>query len=64
MQVGKPASKGSTLALESRADITRSPKQGYQMPLQKGLMSSNFLKKTISAEKLLYIVGFDAQSYW
>ena len=39
--------KGSTLALKPRADVIRSPKQGYQWPHKKGLMSSKkiFLKK-------------------
>ena len=37
MQVTKHASKGSTLALKPREDITRSPKQGYQWPHEKDL---------------------------
>ena len=31
-QVRKYASEGSTVALKPRADVTRSPKQGYQWP--------------------------------
>ena len=31
----KHASEGSTLALKPRADVTRSPKQGYQWPHKK-----------------------------
>ena len=31
------AHKGSTLALKPRADVTRSPKQGYQWPHEKDL---------------------------
>ena len=34
---GKKVWKGSTLALKLRADITRSPKQGYQWPYEKDL---------------------------
>ena len=29
--------KGSTLALKSRANVTRSPKQGYQWPHERDL---------------------------
>ena len=36
MQLTNQTSKGSTVALKSMADITRSPKQGYQ-----GIVSSN-----------------------
>ena len=32
--------KGSTLALKPKADVTRSPKQGYQWPHEKDLCSS------------------------
>ena len=34
-----------TLALKPRGDVTRSPKQGYQWPHKKGLMSSKNLQK-------------------
>ena len=37
MQVRRHASKTSTLALKPRADITRSPKEGYQWPHKKDL---------------------------
>ena len=38
--------KGSTLALKPRADITRNPKQGYQWPHKKDLCPPKvFLKK-------------------
>ena len=40
------ASEGSTLALKARADITRSPKQGYQWPHKKDMWPpKKFLKK-------------------
>ena len=35
MKVRKHASEKSTLTLYSRADVTRSPKQGYQWPHKK-----------------------------
>ena len=35
----------STLTLKPRVDITRSPKQGHQLPPQKGPLSSNNLEK-------------------
>ena len=38
--------KGSTLALKHRADITRSPKQGYQCPHEKDLGPPKLTKKT------------------
>ena len=39
--------KGSTLALKHRADITRSPKQGYQWPHEKDLcLPKVFVKKS------------------
>ena len=37
----------STLALKRRADITRSPKQGYQWPHKKDLCPTNILKKKL-----------------
>ena len=40
MQVRKHTSKGSTLALKPRADVTRSPKQWLLFAPQKGLMPS------------------------
>ena len=49
-QARKHASEGSTLALKLRGNITRSPKQGYQWPHKKGLMSSKTLKKIIGTE--------------
>ena len=41
----KARKKGSTLALKPRADITRSPKQGYQWPHQKNLCPQETVKK-------------------
>ena len=32
----------STVALKFRGDVARSPKQGYQWPHKKGIMSSNY----------------------
>ena len=39
VQARKHTSEGFTLALKSRADITRSPKQGYQWPHERELCS-------------------------
>ena len=39
------AGKGSTLALKPRADVTRNPKQGYQWPHKRIVISNFFLKK-------------------
>ena len=41
----KKARKGSTLALKPRADVTRSPKQGYQWPHGKDLCPQKKKKK-------------------
>ena len=46
----KHGSKGSTLALEPRADVISSQKQGVYQSLQKGLMSSKFFLKNLSRE--------------
>ena len=47
MQVTKHTSEGSTLALNPRADVTRSPKQGYQWPHKKDLCPPKiFFKKS------------------
>ena len=43
-QARKHASE-STLALKPRADITRSPKQGYQWPHKKDMCPPKILKK-------------------
>ena len=37
--------KACNQGLKIRADITRSPKQGYQWPPQKGLISSKLINK-------------------
>ena len=37
--------RGPTLALKPMSDIMRCPKQGYQWPHKKGLMSSKFFLK-------------------
>ena len=42
---GKKVCKGSTLALKPRADVTRSPKQGYQWSHKKDLYPPKNLKK-------------------
>ena len=42
---GESMQKGSTLALKPRADITRSPKQGYQWPHEKDLCPPKIKKK-------------------
>ena len=46
-QAKKHAKRGSTLALKPRADITRSPKQGYQWPHKNDLSSKNLQKNII-----------------
>ena len=38
------ANKAAPLALKPRGDVTRMPKQGYQWPPQKRLMSSKIKK--------------------
>ena len=45
MQVRMHASEGSTLALKPGADITRSPKQGYQWPTKRTHVLQFFLEK-------------------
>ena len=42
------AGEGSTLSLEPRANVTRSPKHGVSVASQKGLMSPKFLWKRFS----------------
>ena len=44
-QARKLTSKGSTLALKPRADVTRSLKQGYQWPHEKDLCPPKLKKK-------------------
>ena len=44
-QARKRASEKSTLALKPRADVTRSPKQGYQWPHKRLMSYKNFKKK-------------------
>ena len=62
MQARKHASERSTLALKPRAEVTRSPKQGYQWPHKKdSCPSKNFLKQPAflseTNSKFHYIVG-------
>ena len=45
MQARKQASDGSTPALKTRTDITRSPKQMYQRPIKKNLCPPKILQK-------------------
>ena len=40
--------KGSTLALNPGADITRSPEQGYQFPTKRTNVLQIFLKKIMT----------------
>ena len=49
----KQAFEGSTLPFKPRADITRSPKQGYHWPHQKNLFPVNFFKKIIKANMVI-----------
>ena len=44
-QVRKNAKKGSTMALKPRADVIRSPIQGYQLPPEKDLCPPKLKKK-------------------
>ena len=46
--------KGSTLALKPRADVTRSPKQGYQWPHEKDLCPPKNFKKKSSPISIQY----------
>ena len=48
----KACKKQSTLALKPRADVTRSPKQGYQWPHKKDLCPSEIFKKNKAAKVL------------
>ena len=54
----KHAREGSTLALKPRANVTRNPKQGYQWPHKKGLMSfkkcRTLVLQSISVERTQY----------
>ena len=43
-RTGEKVQDRSTLALKPRADVTRSPKQGYQWPHEKDLCPPKFLK--------------------
>ena len=52
MQATKRASEGSIPALKPRADLTMSPKQGYQWPHRKDYVLQNFKKKTTYFSKL------------
>ena len=64
-QAKKHASEKSTLALKPRADVTRNPKQGYQWPPRKKLMSSkNKIKKRLQRIRVYveYLV-FKFQEY-
>ena len=47
MQARKYASEGSTLALKPRADVTRSPKQGYQWPHKKDMRPPKIKKENV-----------------
>ena len=51
---GKHTSEGSTLALKPRADVTRSPKPGYQWPHKKDLCLSKYLKNKNSTCAMTY----------
>ena len=53
---GSTQVRESTLALKPRADITRSPKQGYQWPHKKDLCATKILKKKSS--KVTRLTGF------
>ena len=47
----------STLALKPRADITRSPKQGYQWPHKKDMCPTKIKKKRIENKCLEMELG-------
>ena len=52
------ACKESTLALKPRADITRSPKQGYQWPHEKNLCPQIFFKINVQEQNKKIIPRF------
>ena len=56
-QATKHASKGSTLALKPRENITRSPKQGYQRPHEKDSCPPKFKKNKLSRIYTNHYVG-------
>ena len=49
---GSTQARESTLALKPRADITRSPKQGYQWPHKRTCVLQKFLKKNMMFRQL------------
>ena len=50
--ISEKAYKGFTMALKSRADVTRSPKQGYQWPHKKdSCPPKNYFKKITKSRK-------------
>ena len=53
---GNTQARESTLALKPRADITRSPKQGYQWPYEKDMCPTKILKKTKRIMSLIVIL--------
>ena len=52
MQTMKHVSKGSTMALKPRTDVTRSPKEGYQWPPKKDLCSSKTVKTSFGIKNV------------
>ena len=53
-----------TPILEPRRDVTRSPKQGYQWPHKKGLMSSRIFLKDYQLPTQLIIYMVFAAHWW
>ena len=47
MQARKHVNERSTLALKPRADVTRSPKQGYEWPHKKDMCPPKKKKKKL-----------------
>ena len=61
MQARRHAKKGSSLALKPRADVTRSPKQGYQWPHKKELCPQKFffLGKIVRIRQSCHVRGIN-----
>ena len=53
---GSTQARESTLALKPRADITRSPKQGYQWPREKDMLSYKVFKKKKKKKKKILLL--------
>ena len=52
----------STLALKPRADVTRSPKQGYQWPHKKDMCPTKKKKKKVDKDSTLTVNSSDVSA--